>query len=76
MPKLSKIYNFKEMNSYQFIALVGFIMSLAANAVLELLGKTIENFWGLYICWTILFIIGSLKNLYGKPPEDHHHHHH
>jgi hypothetical protein len=74
--KLSKIYNFKEMNSYQYIAVVGIVMSLGANIFLLISQKDIQHFWALYICWTLLFIIGSIINLNSKPGEGHHHHHH
>jgi hypothetical protein len=74
--KYSKIYNFKEMNSYQYIAVVGIVMSLAAHVFLLIDHKDIQNFWALYVCWTLLFIIGSFINLNSKPGEGHHHHHH
>lgn len=74
--KLSKIYSFKEMNSYQYIAVVGLIMSFAANVILLVEGKAIQTFWALYACWTALFIIGSIVNINSKPDEGHHHHHH
>lgn len=76
MTKLSKIYNFKEMNSYQYIAVVGIIMSLGANIFLLVQHKPMEDFWALYVCWTVLFIIGSILNLNQKPGAGHHHHHH
>lgn len=73
--KLSKIYNFKEMNSYQYIAVVGIVMSLGANIFLLLDKKDIEHFWALYVCWALLFVIGSIINLNSKPGQHHHHHH-
>jgi hypothetical protein len=74
--KLSKIYNFKEMNSYQYIAVVGLVMSLGANIFLLIGDKDVDNFWALYVCWALFFIVGSIINLNSKPGQDHHHHHH
>lgn len=73
--KLSKIYSFKEMNSYQYIAAVGLVMTLAANIILLYLQKDIQTFWALYACWISLFIIGTIVNFNSKPDEDHHHYH-
>ncbi len=72
--KLSKVYNPKEMNSYQFVAATGFAMTLLAHVILVLIGKSLENFTALYFCWTAFFILGTIANFYSKP-EDHHHHH-
>jgi len=72
----SKIYSFKEMNSYQYIAVVGLVMTLAANLILLYLDKSIPSFWALYACWSALFVIGSIVNYNSKPDEGHHHHHH
>ena len=74
--KWSKIYSFKEMNSYQYIAVVGLIMTLAAHAILLVQAKEVANFWALYICWVVLFTLGSIANIRSKPGEGHHHHHH
>lgn len=73
--KKSKLYNFREMNSYQFIAVVGIIMTLAAHLILFLTGKHIASYWALYACWLVVFIIGAIIN-FNTNPEDHHHHHH
>ncbi len=72
---LAKFYDFKLMNSYQFIAVVGLIMSAGAHVILWLNHKPIETYWALYLCWTVLYIIGSYLNFNSKPGEDHHHHH-
>lgn len=74
--KLSKLYNFKEMNSYQFIAAVGIVMTLTAHLILELTDKHIPSFVALYGCWFAVFIIGSIINYNTKPGDNHGHHHH
>lgn len=71
----SKIYNPKEMNSFQFIALTGVIMSALAHLLLHLWGKNIESFNYLYLCWGALFVFGAIQNLRHQG-QDHHHHHH
>jgi len=73
--KLSKIYSFKEMNSYQYIAVVGLVMTFAANLILLYLQKDIQTFWALYACWSALFVVGSIVNFNSNPEEGHHHHH-
>lgn len=73
---LSKLYNFKHMNSYQFIAVVGLIMSVGAHFILWFQKTEINDFWALYICWATLYIAGSVINYRSKPDEGHHHHHH
>jgi len=72
---LSKLYSFKEMNSYQFIAVVGLVMTLAAHAILLIQHKEIQTYWALYVCWVVLFILGSIANYRSKPDDGHHHHH-
>ncbi|QCR25024.1 hypothetical protein [Pontibacter sp. SGAir0037] len=74
--KLSKIYNPQEMNSYQFVAATGFIMSLVAHIIILFIGKTIDNFEALYICWTAFFILGTIANLRDDNQNGGHHHHH
>ncbi|WP_240676178.1 hypothetical protein [Botryobacter ruber] len=73
--KLSKIYNFREMNSYQFVAVTGLVMTVVAHIILALIGKRVENFEALYLCWTVFFALGTIAN-YRSKPEDHDHHHH
>lgn len=72
--KLSKIYDPREMNSYQFVAATGLVMTLVANIILLFLSKTVDNFNVLYLCWAAFFILGTVAN-YSSKPEDHHHHH-
>jgi uncharacterized membrane protein len=72
--KLSKIYDPREMNSYQFIAVTGLVMTLLAHIILILIGKEIDNFYALYICWFVFFCIGTIVNFNSNPRDDHHHH--
>ena len=74
--KWTKLYNFKEMNSYQFIAVVGLIMTLVAHGILLLMDKQISSFSALYACWIGVFIIGAIINFNTKPGDHHGHHHH
>ncbi|MDX5348690.1 MAG: hypothetical protein LPJ89_07545 [Hymenobacteraceae bacterium] len=64
------------MNSYQFLAATGLIMTAFANLLLFVSGKEIDSFWAVYLCWLVLFIIGSIINLNSDPNKTHHHHHH
>ncbi|SMC00333.1 hypothetical protein SAMN00120144_1947 [Hymenobacter roseosalivarius DSM 11622] len=75
---LSKLYRPSALNSYQFIAITGLIMSVGAHLILHFFAPQHRpaGFNWLYVCWTVLYIIGSLLNLFGKPDEGHHHHHH
>ncbi len=73
--KLSKIYDPREMNSYQFVAATGLVMTLVANLILLFIGKSVDNFNALYICWFTFFAIGTYVNFNSKPGNDHHHHH-
>lgn len=74
--KLSKIYDPREMNSYQFVAATGLVMTIVAHIILALIGKTIETFGALYICWAVFFTLGTVVNLNSKPDDHSHHHHH
>ena len=69
-----KIYNPRQMNSFQVIAVTGLIMTGLAHLVLHLLNKQIPSFELLYVCWLVLYTFGLLRNLFVKP-DDHHHHH-
>jgi FtsH-binding integral membrane protein len=73
--KLSKIYDYRDMNSYQFIAMTGILMTLLANLILWAMEKHVENFNALYACWALVFFLGSIANLTSKPEDDDHHHH-
>lgn len=71
-----KIYNPKAMNSFQFIAVTGLVMSAVAHILMHLWGKEVDSFNYLYLCWGALFVFGSIQNLRHKPEDDDHHHHH
>lgn len=74
----SKLYRPSDLNSYQFIALTGLLMSAAAHLILHFFYNQHPlpaGFGWLYVCWTALYVVGSLVNLFGKPSEGHHHHH-
>lgn len=73
--KLSKVYDPREMNSYQFVAATGLVMTLLAHIILFFIGKSIDNFVALYICWLVFFCIGTVVNYNSNPEDDHHHHH-
>ena len=64
------------MNSYQFIAVTGLVMTIAAHIILYVQAKEIQSFWALYLCWVVVFTLGSIANYRSKPGEGHHHHHH
>lgn len=73
----SKLYRPSDLNSFQFIALTGLLMSAGAHLILFLfVGHTPAGFNWLYVCWLGLYLFGTVKNLFGKPDEPHHHHHH
>jgi len=73
----TKLYRPSALNSYQFIAVTGLIMSGAAHLILHFfVNHSVSGFNWLYVCWSALYVIGSLMNLFGKPSEGHHHHHH
>lgn len=74
--KLSKIYDPREMNSYQFVAATGLVMTIVANIILLFIGKSIESFSWLYFCWITFFTLGAVANYNSKPGDDDHHHHH
>ena len=71
---LSKLYRPSALNSFQFIALTGLLMSAGAHLILHFLAhRTLAGFDWLYVCWTVFYLIGTLINLFGKPGEPHHH---
>ena len=73
----SKLYRPSALNSFQFIALTGLLMSAGAHIILYFfVGHTPTGFNWLYVCWLGLYSFGTVKNLFGKPDEPHHHHHH
>ncbi|WP_092668608.1 hypothetical protein [Hymenobacter arizonensis] len=74
---LSKLYRPSALNSFQFIALTGLLMSAGAHLILHFfVDRMPAGFNWLYVCWTVFYLIGTLINLFGKPDEPHDHHHH
>ena len=72
---LSKLYRPSALNSFQFIALTGLLMSAGAHLILHFFAhRTLAGFNWLYVCWTVFYLIGTLINYFGKPGEPHHHH--
>ena len=72
----AKLYRPSALNSYQFIALTGLIMSSGAHLLLHFVfHHTLPGFNWLYVCWLALYVVGSLLNLFSKPSTGHHHHH-
>ncbi|MBF9140123.1 hypothetical protein [Hymenobacter properus] len=73
----SKLYRPSALNSFQFIALTGLLMSAGAHLILYFfVGRIPAGFNWLYVCWTVFYILGTLINYFGKPNDGHHHHHH
>ncbi|KUG07556.1 hypothetical protein [Solirubrum puertoriconensis] len=73
-PDYRKLYHPAAFNAWQYIAFTGAVMSVAAQLILMLIDQPRpQGFYWLYVCWAVLFVLGSLSNLYGKP-DDHHHH--
>ena len=73
----SKLYRPSALNSFQFIALTGLLMSAGAHLILHfVVGHAPAGFNWLYVCWMGLYLLGTVKNLFGKPDEPHHHHNH
>jgi hypothetical protein len=72
-----KLYRPTLFNSWQFIAFTGLLMSGGAELIMRLLAYPRPAGYGwLYVCWTALFVVGALVNIFGKPtPHGHHHHH-
>ena len=73
---LSKLYRPSALNSFQFIALTGLLMSAGAHLILLLVSQALPaGFRWLYVCWAGFYVGGTLINLYGKPAAPHEHHH-
>ena len=73
---LSKFYRPSALNSFQFVALTGLLMSAGAHLILLLAGRALPaGFRWLYVCWAVFYVVGTLINLFGKPAEPHEHHH-
>ncbi|UOQ68101.1 hypothetical protein [Hymenobacter volaticus] len=73
----NKLYRPSALNSFQFIAVTGLIMSGAAHLILHYFThSTPAGFNWLYVCWLGLYVGGTLLNYFGRPDAPHHHHHH
>ncbi len=72
-----KLYRPSALNSFQFIALTGLIMSAGAHLLLHFFWPQSlpAGFVWLYVCWVAFYVFGTLRNYFGKPGEGHHHHH-
>jgi hypothetical protein len=71
----SKLYRPSALNSFQFIALTGLLMSAGAHLILHFfVHHTPAGFNWLYVCWAASYVLGTLINLFGKPDQHHHHH--
>ena len=72
-----KLYRPTLFNSWQFIAFTGLLMSGGAELIMRLIRYPRPAGYGwLYLCWSALFVVGALVNIFGKPtPHGHHHHH-
>ncbi|QIX63158.1 hypothetical protein FY528_14325 [Hymenobacter lutimineralis] len=74
-PDFRKLYHPASFNAWQYIALVGIVMSLGAQLILSLISHPQPaGFHWLYVCWAGLFVVGTLSNFFSKPPTGHHHH--
>lgn len=70
----AKLYRPSALNSYQFIAIVGLLMTAGAHLILHFIAdRALPGYNWLYVCWLGLYILGSLLNLFGKPGQPHHH---
>lgn len=74
---LSKLYRPSALNSFQFVAVTGLLMSAGAHFVLAMfVGRVPAGFGWLYICWLAFYTGGTLLNYFGKPNTHEHHEHH
>ncbi len=73
----SKLYRPSALNSFQFVAGTGLIMSAAAHLILVMgAGRVPPGFGWLYVCWLVFYAGGTLLNYFGKSTAGHHHHDH
>ena len=71
-----KVWHPALLNVWQYLALVGLVMTVAAHALLLLTGRTLPGFGWLYVVWVSVFVLGAARNLTHVPgPDDDHHHH-
>ncbi|WMJ71575.1 hypothetical protein RCC89_00090 [Cytophagaceae bacterium ABcell3] len=62
----------QSLNLFQTLAMLGIIFSIAAQFILSLINKHVDNFWAVYPTWIFVFIFGTIVKKYVKP-DDHHH---
>jgi len=73
---LSKLYRPSALNSFQFVAVTGLLMSAGAHFVLAMfVGRVPAGFGWLYVCWLVFYAGGTLLNYFGKPNAHEHEHH-
>jgi uncharacterized BrkB/YihY/UPF0761 family membrane protein len=73
----SKLYRPSALNSFQFVAVTGLLMSAGAHFILAVfVGRVPVGFTWLYVCWLVFYAGGTLLNYFGKPNAGHHHHDH
>ncbi len=72
--KIKQLVTISEMHSFQVIALVGLIMSVAAHAIMLLMEKQVPSFGYIYPSWSAIFLVGYLLNISGKDSGADHHH--
>lgn len=74
---LSKLYRPSALNSFQFVAVTGLLMSAGAHFILAVfVGRVPAGFGWLYVCWLVFYAGGTLLNYFGKPNAGHRHDHH
>ena len=70
-----KLWHPSHLNVWQYLALVGLVMTAAAHALLLLTQRTVPGFGYLYLVWSTVFALGAIRNVTHEPgPDDHHHH--
>ncbi|AWM33055.1 hypothetical protein [Hymenobacter nivis] len=71
----SKLYRPSALNSFQFVAVTGLLMSAGAHFILAVfVGRVPAGFGWLYVCWLVFYAGGTLLNYFGKPNAGHQHH--
>ena len=70
-----KLWHPAHLNVWQYLALVGLVMTAAAHALLQLTARTVPGFNYLYAVWSVVFVLGAARNVLHTPdPDDHHPH--
>jgi Na+/alanine symporter len=69
-----KLWHPHQLNVWQYLALVGLVMTAAAHGLLQLSHKVVPGFNYLYAVWAAVYVLGSIRNVLHVPgPDDHHH---